>query len=151
MPIRKLCANLLIPNRLCYNLSYLLSGASVLYVNVYKLWCLAGKRRGLRALLLQYLPYVLQVVYFLQPAHDGLDLVAVVHLYLYLSLEDAFVGGEGHLVDVDVHLVGYDFCHVVQHALAVDAVHFNRRVEIERAVHVPACVEYAGAEACLEL
>jgi hypothetical protein len=32
MPIWQLCANLLIPNRLCYNLSYSLSGALELYV-----------------------------------------------------------------------------------------------------------------------
>ncbi len=33
MPTWQLCANLLIPNRLCYNLSYSLSGASEPYVN----------------------------------------------------------------------------------------------------------------------
>lgn len=32
MPIRQLCAILLIPNRLCYNLSHSLSDASELYV-----------------------------------------------------------------------------------------------------------------------
>ena len=34
MPTWQLCANLLIPNRLCYNISYSLSGASEPYVRM---------------------------------------------------------------------------------------------------------------------
>ena len=66
------------------------------------------------------------------------------------TVEDTVAAADGELLDVDVQLVGYDFGHVGQESLAVNALDFDGGIEEQLLVHVPFGVEDAVAEARLQ-
>lgn len=88
----------------------------------------------------------LHVVDFLQGIDYGLYLIAVVHTHFNLTLENTLVGSEIHLMDVDIHFLGYHFGHIVQHALAVYAMHLNGGIKEKLLVHLPLGIQNARAE-----
>ena len=75
---------------------------------------------------------------------------AVVHAYLYRSVEDSVVARYCHLVDIHIKFVGKHLAHVVKHALAVDTTNLDGGVEEHLSVHIPFRIEYAVAETRLQ-
>ena len=67
-----------------------------------------------------------------------------------LAVKDVVIAGDGHGVDVDIHLSGDDIGHFVEQSDAVDAFHLYRSVKEELFVHVPFCIEDAVTETCLQ-
>ena len=72
------------------------------------------------------------------------------YAYFNLSVEYSFVAFDGHLVDVDIELVGNHLRNVVQHALAVDASYLDCSVEEHHLMHIPLGIENTFAIGSLQ-